>query len=194
MRGSNDTVSLMLMVWRFFFMLLFASCRTNMSGSSYLHLLSNTTNMSTTTVACDPSFPIFRAVSIIVKSAPPEHMERKWSTSPRLRMNRSLLLLWARNSDCLHWTSFYNWNTTSIEPPVLLLWGSCSFVPDFYTHQRRSGILFHTTCSDKKCGASKFLHMFQERSNKLGVRVPLYLPHKLSLLTPRMTWWSSLLI
>ena len=143
---SNDTVSLMLKIWRFFFMLLFASCRTNMSGSSYLHLLSSTTNMSTTTVACDPSFPIFRAVSIIVKSAPSEHMEHKWSTSARLGMNRSLLLLCARNSDCLHWTSSCNWNATSIEPPVLLLWGSCSFVPDFCTHQRQSGIFFHTTC------------------------------------------------
>ena len=77
---SNDTVSLMLMIWRFFFMLLFASSRTNMSGSSYLHLLSSTTNMSTTTVPCDPSFPIFTAVSIIVKSAPSEHMEHKCKT------------------------------------------------------------------------------------------------------------------
>ena len=63
-----------------------------------------------------------------------------------------------------------------------------------YNRQRQSNILFHTFYQNKKCTASKFLHMLQECSNKLGVRVPLYLAHELPLSMSQITWWSSLLM
>ena len=91
--SSNDAVSLMLIIWRLFFVLLFASCRTDMCASSCFHLLNNMTKMSessATTVACDASFAIFRAVLTIVKSAFPGQIVNCWpcSWSTRFGMNR----------------------------------------------------------------------------------------------------------
>ena len=168
-----------------------------MSAISFLHLLSNMTRMSVssaTTFACYSSFALFRAVSTIVKLASPGQIVTWWPCSWSTSTNSFWIALC-----CCFWLETliaYNELHSAIE--IQPLWNLVCFFFDIphlsyqtYTHQRQWNILFHTSCQDNKCTASKFQHMVQECSSKLSVRVPLHLPHKLPLL---ITWWSSLLM
>ena len=168
-----------------------------MSAISFLHLLSNMTRMSVssaTTVACYSSFALFRAVSTIVKLASPGQIVTWWPCSWSTSTNSFRIALC-----CCFWLETliaYNELHSAIE--IQPLWNLVCFFFDIphlsyqtYTHQRQWNILFHTSCQDNKCTASKFQLMVQECSSKPSVRVPLHLPHKLPLL---ITWWSSLLM
>ena len=125
---------------------------------------------SVTTVACNPSFAIFRAVSTIFKSASPGRIVTWWpffgAQAPASE--------WIALCSCCWLETLIAYIELHSVIEIQPLWNLAYFFFDvprlsyqIYTHQRQSNILFHNSCQDKKCTASKLLHILQERSSKL---------------------------